>query len=163
MEAVMWEPKVILNARSFTESSAEAYEIACDLARKHEARLIFLHVTPSPIASYIKDASELPPGDLEAHLFKVLRQPRVAEADIRVEHQVLEGDPVSAILRAARESQCDLIILGHDGSSGFSRLFKRDIVQEIIRDAPCSVLVGRLSSDAADPASSGTGETVAAP
>jgi nucleotide-binding universal stress UspA family protein len=74
---------------------------------------------------------------------------------------VVEGDPVATILAAADESQCDLIVLGHDRSSGFSRLFKRDIVQEIIRGAPCPVLVGRRSSEPEDPTVSPAGKTVA--
>ena len=139
----MFQVKAILNPRNFTEPSAEAHQTACDIARQFGATLIFLHVADKPVVSYIERASELPPEELQQKLFETLRLPRDCETGLKVEHRVVEGDPVKQILAVAAETKCDLIVMGTRGVTGLSRWFTSSVTEQIVRNAPCSVLVSK--------------------
>jgi nucleotide-binding universal stress UspA family protein len=51
-----------------------------------------------------------------------------------------EGDPAGAILRAARENQCDLIVMGTHGRAGLNRFLRGSVAEEVVRKAPCPVM-----------------------
>lgn len=146
----MFQVKTILNPRDFTEPSAEAHKAACDIARHFGAKLIFLHVADKPVVSYIERASELQPDELQRKLFETLRLPRDCEAGLTVEHRVVEGDPVKQILATAAETTCDLIVMGTRGVTGLSRWFTSSVTEQIVRNAPCSVLVPKNDQPASE-------------
>lgn len=141
----MFQIKTILNARDFSEPSAEAHQIACDVARRYEAKLILLHVTDKPVFSYFEKASELPADELQRKLFESLRLPAENEKGLNVEYRILEGDPVQQILRVAKDENCDLIVLGTHGKSGMSRWFTTSVAEDVVRQAKCSVLISKAS------------------
>jgi nucleotide-binding universal stress UspA family protein len=141
----MFQVKTILNARDFSEPSVAAHQIACDVARHYDARLILLHVTDKPVFSYFEKASELPPDELQRKLFASLRLPAENEKGLDVEHRVMEGDPVQRILSVADEETCDLIVLGTHGKSGISRWFTTSVAEDVVRQAACSVLISKAS------------------
>jgi hypothetical protein len=57
-----------------------------------------------------------------------------------VEYRLVEGEPVREILRAARETACDLIVTGTHGRSGLDRLLMGSVAEQLLRKAPCPVL-----------------------
>jgi len=69
-----------------------------------------------------------------------LRQLESQAHRVRVESQVLEGDPVDMILRAAEETHSDVIVMGTHGRTGLSRLLLGSVAEAVIRKAPCPVL-----------------------
>lgn len=141
----MFQIKTILNARDFSEPSAEAHQIACDVARRYEAKLILLHVTDRPVFSYFEKASDLPVDELQRKLFESLRLPTDNEKGLNVEHRVMEGDPVQRILRVAEDENCDLIVLGTHANSGISRWFTSSVAEDVVRQAVCSVLISKAA------------------
>jgi nucleotide-binding universal stress UspA family protein len=143
----MFHVKTILNARDFSEPSAKAHQVACDIARRYDAKLIFLHVTDKPVFSYFEKASELPPDELQHKLFASLSLPTESEKGLDVEHRVMEGDPVQQILGVAEEKHCDLIVLGTHGTTGISRWFTTSVAEEVVRQASCSVLISKASKE----------------
>ncbi len=64
------------------------------------------------------------------------------------------GSPGPRLLELARELAADLIIVGTHGRSGPKRVLLGSVAEEVLRDAPCNVLVVRLTapSDEAQPA-----------
>ena len=50
------------------------------------------------------------------------------------------GDPVSAIMRAAKELDADVIVVGSHGRSWFSRLFESSVADGVKREADIPVL-----------------------
>jgi len=52
-----------------------------------------------------------------------------------------EGDISQKIIEAAKEEQCDLIILGSKKKKGIKRLFGDNILKKVINNSPCPVLV----------------------
>jgi len=56
---------------------------------------------------------------------------------------ILDGEPAPALLRAASETDPDLLVLGARGASGLERLMIGRITEKVVRGARCSVLVVR--------------------
>jgi nucleotide-binding universal stress UspA family protein len=51
------------------------------------------------------------------------------------------GDPVTTIIDAARQHQADVIVVGHEDRSWFSRLVEGSVSREVIRESDVPVLV----------------------
>ena len=62
-------------------------------------------------------------------------------SDVRV--RVADGPPTKAILRAAKVVRADVIVTGWRGHSAVRRLLTGSVSRNIVRAAPCSVLVVR--------------------
>jgi nucleotide-binding universal stress UspA family protein len=60
--------------------------------------------------------------------------------NVTVEHRLVEGEPVQAILDAARDSDCDLILVGTHGRSGIKHLLMGSVAEKIVRKATCPVM-----------------------
>lgn len=54
---------------------------------------------------------------------------------------VLEGRPADQIVQAARDNDCDLIVVGCQGRSGLDRLLMGSVSQQVVVQAACPVLV----------------------
>ena len=68
--------------------------------------------------------------------------------DIKLEKEVLFGEPYQMILDKAKEEKADLIVMGNRGFSKIKRFFVGSVAQRVISEAPCPVLV--IHSDAKD-------------
>lgn len=134
----------ILHPTDFSEHSEFAFRLACSLARDYDARLVLLHVLPPPMVVY--GGGLAPPPDMwtdtdeaKAHLRKM-----EAEASrVRVESLVMEGDPVDMILRAAKETHSDVIVMGTHGRTALTRLLLGSVAEAVLRKAPCPVLTAK--------------------
>lgn len=62
---------------------------------------------------------------------------------MRVESQVMEGDPVDMILRAAQETHSDVIVMGTHGRTALARLLLGSVAEMVLRKAPCPVLTAK--------------------
>jgi nucleotide-binding universal stress UspA family protein len=133
----------ILHATDFSESSSFAFRLACALARDYGARLVVLHVAPSPMVAYAEGIfvpePEVSHEELEAQLREML--PR--EPQIVVEHRLVEGDPASEIVQVAQEAHCDVIVIGTHGRRGLTRLLMGSVAEHVVRNASCPVLTVR--------------------
>lgn len=139
----MLTTKVVLHPTDFSEPASQAHAAACDIARERKARLVVLHVATKPVVTYIGKASELPPAELQQKLWETLQCPRECEAGLNVEHRVEEGNAVQQIVRVAKEVQADLIVMGTHGPRGLLNWFTTNVTDQIVRNAPCSVLIIR--------------------
>jgi nucleotide-binding universal stress UspA family protein len=130
----------VLHPTDFSEKSEFAFRVACALAREYNARLILLHVIPPPMVIYAGGPvpAETWPNVEEGQ--EKLRQLKGHAHRVRVETQIMEGDPVDMILRAAEEAHCDVIVMGTQGRTGLGRLLLGSVAESVIRKAPCPVL-----------------------
>lgn len=62
---------------------------------------------------------------------------------IKVEKQVLVGEPFEKIVETAKNGGFDLIVMGNRGFSKVKRFFVGSVTQKVISEAPCPVLVIR--------------------
>ena len=60
---------------------------------------------------------------------------------VSLETVILEGKPAGEILQYAKEQKIDLIVVGTQGKKGIERLLLGSVAENIIRSAPCRVLV----------------------
>ena len=59
----------------------------------------------------------------------------------RISTSVIEGFPKEEIVRFAEDEECDLIVVGAQGRSGFTRMLMGSVSQAVCLTAHCSVLV----------------------
>ena len=123
----------ILYATDFSSYSNQAYFHAVALAENHGAQLTILYV-------YNERGSD----EDRAHWREQLEQIRPVNPGIPVRHVFLEGDPATEIVRHARESGIDLIVMGTHGRTGLERLLMGSVAEKVMREATCSVLVVKL-------------------
>jgi nucleotide-binding universal stress UspA family protein len=133
----------ILHPTDFSENSESAFRLACALAWDYKARLVLLHVTTIPAVIYAGGAVPPDPWPSIEEAEAKLRELESQANGVRVESQVMEGDPVDMILRAAEETNSDVIIMGTHGRTALSRLLLGSVAESVIRKAPCPVLTAK--------------------
>ena len=141
----------ILYPTDFSSYSNQAYFHAVALAENHGAELTVLYV-------YNERGGEQD----RAYWREQLEQIRPVDPAIAVRHVFLQGDPASEIVRFARESGTDLIVMGTHGRTGLERLLMGSVAEKVMRDATCSVLVVKLPRGIPVPARGGV-EVAASP
>jgi universal stress protein A len=132
----------ILHPTDFSPHSEHAFQLACSLARDHGSRLIILHVAEPPVVGYGTALSPPPGGDWQAVENRLWRL-QSSDCKLPVEHRLEWGDPKAEILRVAEESKCDLIVMGTHGRTGLVHLLMGGVAEQVVRKAPCSVLVAK--------------------
>jgi nucleotide-binding universal stress UspA family protein len=128
----MFPVKTLLHPTDLSEASGHAFDLSCDIARLRNARIVVLHVVPSPNW----ESTEVVIGNPLAGF-------REAAPDIAIDTRVEKGDPAGVILRLAEEINCDLIVLGTHGRTGLSHRLTARIVDEVVQSAGCPVLTMR--------------------
>jgi nucleotide-binding universal stress UspA family protein len=132
----------------FSASAKQALDYAIRLARTLKARLTVLHVIqPVPMAgagmgivlpeTYLQEVKEGVQGSMQEALA------RVTAAGLTAERIVLYGVPFQEIIETAKARQVDLIVMGTHGRTGLMYVLLGSVAEQVIRLAPCSVLVVR--------------------
>lgn len=140
----------ILHPTDFSEESREAFRVACALSRDYGARLVVLHVSTPPVAVFAGDGvtmMPIHPADDREQLWDELRQIKPVNARVAVEHRLLEGDAATEIVRAAKEIECDMVVMGTHGRSGLGKLLLGSVAEHVLRNATCPVLTIRRPND----------------
>lgn len=133
----------ILHPTDFSEHSQFAFRLACALARDYKARLVLLHVLPPPMVIYAGGPVPAETWPSAEEVKAKLRQLEDQAHRARVESQVMEGDPVDVILRAAEETHSDVIVMGTHGRTALARLLLGSVAEGVLRKAPCPVLTAK--------------------
>jgi nucleotide-binding universal stress UspA family protein len=140
----------ILYASDFSRASRPAFRWAADLARTGRAQLTIVHVYTPPIP--LVGEGYASPRAYESMLASVRSHARrqldrlVAEArraGVRGRGLLLEGIAHDRIVRAARSTRADLLVLGTHGRTGLGRLFLGSVAGRVVTLAPCPVLTVR--------------------
>jgi nucleotide-binding universal stress UspA family protein len=140
----------ILHASDFSSASRAAFRRAIDLARENRATLTVVHVY-SAIVPLVGEAYTTPQvyermlADVRSHAERQLGR-LVANArkrGVRVKGLLLEGIPHDRIVRAARSTRADLVVLGTHGRTGLGRFFLGSVASRVVTLAPCPVLTVR--------------------
>jgi nucleotide-binding universal stress UspA family protein len=145
---VLWPLKTILCPTDFSENSADAFGLACSLARDHGARLIALHVTTVPDLAYTGYGAPGAPL-LKGEYLGTVRQSLAelqAGPGVKIERLLEEGDPPGEILRVAAETGADLIVIGTHGRTGLRHLLMGSVAEQVVRKAKSPVLSVRTPS-----------------
>lgn len=119
-----------------------ALAIAAALAHDHGARLVILTVLPPPVSA--PEVVLPPPVDdykeLALSAFRELEAYDPKMSALRVEAVVGDGSAGAEIIRAAKDFDADMIVMGTHGRTGLKRLLMGSVAEEVLRRVPCPVL-----------------------
>ena len=136
--------RCLLFATDFNQVSRVAAPYAISLAQENQARLVLLHVLPTPKVGKSGKAVGLSVAEALHQLDELV--PREAKLWCRPEPTVEHGDAEAQILAAVERSGADLIVLGVRGMDRLVRAAIRlesAISYNIVARAPCPVLTIR--------------------
>ena len=141
----------VLVPTDFSEGASRALDYAAEIAAPLGAPLLLLHVyalpgvyTPDGVVPLPMPAQVDFDAGLERGLSQLVERARslgVAE----VQSRSVTGDAWREIVRAAKESGCDLIVMGTHGRSGLEHLILGSTAERVIRKAHCPVLAVKVS------------------
>jgi universal stress protein A len=137
----------ILVATDFSEASLNALRCAVRFARPFNAALYLVHVIKKP--SFVHGLENVPLVLPEAKRAKIVRikLASLAKAEISkalpLATGVYFGEPSREIVALARQVEADLIVLATQGRTGLPRMLLGSTAEQVIRHAPCPVLVVR--------------------
>jgi nucleotide-binding universal stress UspA family protein len=150
----MVEIRRILVATDFSDSADAAVRYANVLARALGVPFHVLHVIEDPLSAGWTseiDPSRLP--ELQESMQLELRErlnaslPELDHPEFRGRLAIRVGQPAREIVTYARSEGVDLIVLGFRGHGGAREgLFVGHVAEEVVRDAPCSVLTVKRPS-----------------
>jgi nucleotide-binding universal stress UspA family protein len=143
--------RTILCPLDVAEPCEPAFHLACALARDQGARVVVLHVYPPPCC-HGDVVAQRPPDSGRDTLEHLLRRYRAAGLSGGVQHRLEEGEPIREILRVAREIPADLIVMGTHGRGGLPRLLLGSVAENVLRAAPCPVLMVKMPALEMEPA-----------
>ena len=149
----------LLCAHDLTHASAQALALASQLASSLGAALTILHVAPPPsdpsalFGVYSVEEMELMTGF--ARREQVAADQVLKEAVQRLGTTVTPtiviqaGRPAEAVNAYALAQSIDLIVVGTHGRRGLERAVIGSVAEDLVRSAPCPVLVAHASHQAA--------------
>ena len=140
--------KRMLCATDFSPASRPALRLAQELARTLKAKLILFHAYERSVP--IGDGGYLPSSVLQQmwsatqeaarrNLKRLTLSPQ--GKGVRISMQLAEGPAPAAIVRAAKKTRVDLVVMGTHGRTGVRRLLMGSVADRVIRTASCPVLI----------------------
>ena len=144
--------KLILLATDGSEASANAAQVAVDMARIHGASLTAVYVTdPYPFLSI----GEANPLGFQAYMAAAQQQAAAAHAQVEalcqkggaaiaLQARLVENvGAAHGIVETAQTEGADLVVLGSHGRSGLVRLMLGSVSTKVVAQCPVPVLVTR--------------------
>jgi nucleotide-binding universal stress UspA family protein len=154
----------ILVPTDFSASSRAALEYAVALAHAFDAEVSVLHVVEVE-----REEREQKPDAKRLRATGRTDEWRYAERDVQAAverlrskglttHQrLVEGEPLSQIVKVAGEEKADLIVMGAHGREGSPRTWLGCTIERVMRRAPCPVVAVREDQRPAISADTGGG------
>jgi nucleotide-binding universal stress UspA family protein len=130
-----------------SKASGRALRNAIHVARGCHAELTVLTVAADS-STYYEGL-----GDIDADLPETSSQRAPAQFDrflrehdfydVNWKRTVRQGDPAREILKVARETQSDLLVMGSVGRTGLTRILIGGVARKVARQMPCSIITVR--------------------
>jgi nucleotide-binding universal stress UspA family protein len=149
----MREFRRILHPTDFSPASRRAFQTAVSLAKRGRGQLLLLHVVAPPAVvledSFMTARTYL---DMEKAATREAQErlgtlrARAAKAGARVKTAVARGVAFEEIVRAARRSRADVIVIGTHGRTGLRRVLLGSVAERVVGRAACPVLSVRGDS-----------------
>lgn len=124
---------------------------AAELAKIHDAVLEAVYVVNTasfanlPMETSWEGVSTMLRDEGEAALDEAERV-----SDVPLKRRMLEGNPAREVVRYAKDSDTDLIVMGTHGRGGLNRILLGSVAERVVRSSPIPVLTVRVG-EAPDP------------
>ena len=124
---------------------------ALQLVAGSKGELIILHVLPTVAAYLSPEIAGLPWDQIDRanrsigkrKLDRITNAIQAEHPELRVHNVLAKGVVSEEILRAARRLRCDLIVLATHGRTGLRHVLMGSVAENVVRRAPCPVLIVR--------------------
>jgi nucleotide-binding universal stress UspA family protein len=142
--------KNVLFCTDFSANAQAALPYAIDLAKKYGAVLHVVHAYQEPehLAELETSPSIKSDWTRVAHLLGTEKDKKLKEICENITKEMgsclpkmLRGKPHTEILRYARESWVDLIVMGSHGLSGLEQVLFGSTADRVMRESSCDVLI----------------------
>jgi nucleotide-binding universal stress UspA family protein len=153
--------KKILYATDLSKNSSYAFLYAVDMAKRHDARIVVLHVI-EPVPSYaepysgITDEAKKKQHDEIIEFMKNQIQEFCKKAESQIGPPCVElvskvlvpiGYPPNEILNAADEERCEVIVLGTHGKGFLAHTFLGSVSSSVLHRTRKPVFIVPLPSE----------------
>jgi universal stress protein A len=141
----------ILHPSDFSPASRAAFSRAVDVAKRHAAELLVMHVL-APVPVLVPGGYLMPQtyNQVERSMRMTAQKgmnalvTRARKARLRARGLLVLGAlPHVEIVKTARSKRIDMIVMGTHGRSGLAKLFLGSVAERVIATAPCPVLTVR--------------------
>ncbi len=143
MEAL---PKRILVPTDFSKASRAALQQAAEVARACSAKLTVMYAdtfTPTTAGDEITTQVEETKEAAATHLKDDVKE--LVPPTVPVDTMIVVDQPVSAILKTARDKNVDWIVMGTHGRRGVDRLVLGSVTESVLRQSDRPVLTVRAA------------------
>jgi len=141
----------ILVPIDFSPESNHAMDLAYQIARKSDAKLILLHVIEHPTNQSFSALGDGLPADMENNLYILQLLKKVKEdlteittnsqySDINIGYDIKIGNPYRSIAQSIADENVDTVIMGSKGSSGLDEVLIGSNAEKVVRHAHCPVI-----------------------
>ena len=132
-----------------SDCSFEAVEYAVNLAAKHNSEICLVFIVPTSASNYYLMTEDWSPvlvctmREMEEEGESILLSTvtSVKEAGTKARAQLDYGRPAHKIVQIAKEENSDMIVMGRSSRSFVARWLFGSVSDEVVRRAPCPVLV----------------------
>jgi nucleotide-binding universal stress UspA family protein len=133
----------ILIATDGSEKNKAAVEEALRIGRLYGSSVFAVYVMD--LSAFESASADVVIGDtwgvIQREAEAALARIRTMAEGVTLETVILEGKPAAEIVRFATGNGIDLIVIGTQGKRGLERLLLGSVAEQVIRSAPCKVLV----------------------
>lgn len=142
-----WKPKSIVVGVDGSETSTRAAEIATEIARSQQAKLVLVTVVRPPEGWWGIGGAPPTPEALSAALVEgqqqVLRESEEHLPLDGVDYETVEelGDPTSRLIAVAEEKEAGLIVIGKRGAGLAERVMLGSVADRLCHHSPVPVMV----------------------
>ena len=138
----------------FSSASQKAFGYAREMASRHEAEVLLVHVMELPQYPTLFEGTALvvPPVDEELRN-QLQKQLDAAAAEefgkhgIGVRTSLREGPPTQELLTCVEEEKADLVVIATHGYTGLRHMLLGSTTEQIVRLACCPVLTVRATEE----------------
>ena len=137
--------KPILVGLDGSELAERGLVMAANLAEGLDATIIAARVVPPRLSSdaydpdLVRRVEEADEKDAASYLAET--EARLRGDRVRAETRLLHGDAARALIAAARQDECSLIVVTSHGMSGLGFHAFGSVAQKVLEHAPCAVVV----------------------
>ncbi|WP_283642904.1 universal stress protein [Croceibacter atlanticus] len=140
--------KNILVPTDFSEQAENALKVAAQFAKTHNADIYLLHMLELPMQLIDPTSNNNSQNLPESLFFMKLAHKRFEEVlasdyleGVTVHETVHFHEAFDGIMEVSKEHDCDLIIMGSHGATGFKEMFIGSNTEKVVRYSEIPVLV----------------------